>query len=454
MWTKLTAVFLISISIQGGYYNKRKDFIRSKNGNILIFKKMKTMKFIIKTVLVICAFTLGLSSCRKDKEQSYNYLISEEFAVKYQQTAINNLMDMAAQTYSGVTSLKTHVVSDVNVYKLVYHTNPAGENIEASGLVCVPSTPGDYPVLSFQNGTNTLYSYAPSVYLAYPYYQLVEIIASMGFIVVMPDYPGFGSSTRIAHPYLITDPTVQSIIDMFRAVNEGCGTILPGITVKNEYYLIGYSQGGWATASLHKALETDYPEEFNLAGSVCGAGPYNMIDLFLGIIGSSTYPMPSYLCYIINAYKSYQQFSNPITDILREPYASRLSSLYNGTMDLGQINDQLNDTISVLFTPAFVNGYVSSSSYSSLREALADNSVIPWHTSKPLFLGHGDSDTHVSLTTTETFYNAMIDAGTSSQTITKVIYPGLDHDDALLPCVTDGLLYLLSIRDKEELPVK
>jgi hypothetical protein len=48
----------------------------------------------------------------------------------------------------------------------------------------------------------------------------------------------------------------------------------------------------------------------------------------------------------------------------------------------------------------------------------------------------------------------MIDAGTSSQTITKVIYPGLDHDDALLPCVTDGLLYLLSIRDKEELPVK
>jgi Secretory lipase. len=415
---------------------------------------MKTRVFIFKTVLVVSAITLSLASCRKDKEPDYNYLISGEFAVNYPQTSVNYLIDLAAQTYAGVTSLKTHVVSDVNVYKLIYHTNPAGENIEASGLVCVPSSPGEYPVLSFQNGTNTLYDYAPSVYLTYPYYQLVEIIASMGFIVVIPDYPGFGSSTHVPHPYLITDPTVQSIIDMFRAVGEGSGTIFPGITVKNEYYLMGYSQGGWATASLDKALETDYREEFNLAGSACGAGPYNMTNLFLGIVGSFRYPMPSYLCYIINAYKSYQQFTNPVTDILREPYASRLSSLYNGSRRLDQINDLLNDTISVLFTPAFISGYISSPSYSSVREALAQNSVTPWHTSKPLFLGHGDSDTHVSVTTTETFYNAMIDAGTPSGTITKVIYPGLDHDDALLPCITDGLLFLLSVREKEALPAK
>jgi fermentation-respiration switch protein FrsA (DUF1100 family) len=137
-----------------------------------------------------------------------------------------------------------------------------------------------------------------------------------------------------------------------------------------------------------------------------------------------------------------------VTDILREPFATRLSSLYNGALSLDQINEKLNDTISVLFNPAFVTGYASSSSYSTLRDALTLNSVIPWHTGKPMFLGHGGSDTHVSVTTTETFYGAMIDAGTSANNITKVIYPGLDHGDALLPCVTDGLLYLLSIRDK------
>jgi pimeloyl-ACP methyl ester carboxylesterase len=415
---------------------------------------MKINRSIIKALLIVSVITISLASCRKDKEPVYDYFISGEFAVTYPTTSVNFLIDQAAQTYPGISSLKTHVEGNVSVYKLYYHTNPAGVDIKASGLVCVPSVPGEYPVLCFQNGTNTQYDYAPSVYLTYPYYQLVEIIASMGFIVVIPDYPGFGSSTEVSHPYLITDPTVQSITDMFRAVKEGRETMFPGITVKNEYYLMGYSQGGWATASLHKALENDYSKEFNLAGSVCGAGPYNLTNLFLGIIGSATYPMPSYLCYIINAYKSYQQFTNQLTDILREPYATRLSSLYNGTLGLDQINNQLNDTISVLFNPEFVSGYVSSPSYSSLREALAFNSVTPWHTSKPLFLGHGDSDTHVSVTTTETFYNAMINAGTSSNNITKVIYPGLDHNGALLPCITDGLIYLLSIRDNVEPPVK
>jgi pimeloyl-ACP methyl ester carboxylesterase len=421
----------------------------SHKGNI--FNEMKTREFIFIMVLVFLAMTLSLNSCRKDKEPVYNYFISGDFAVKYPQSTINNMMDQAARSYSGVTNLKSYVVSDANVYKLVYHTTIAGEEIEASGIVCTPSTPGEYPVLSFQNGTNTLYAYAPSVYLTYPYYQLVEITASLGFIVVIPDYPGFGSSTQVPHPYLITDPTVKSIIDMYRAVSEGSETMFPGVTVKNEYYLIGYSQGGWATASLHKALETDYSGEFNLAGSVCGAGPYNMTNIFLGIVGSSTYPMPSYLCYIINAYKSYQQFTNPVTDILNEPYASRLSSLYNGTMSLSQINKQLNDTVSKLFSQNFLSGYASSSSYSSLRQALIDNSVTPWHTYKPLFLGHGDSDTQVSVTTTTLFYNAMIDKGTSTETIKKVLYPGLDHDDALLPCVTDGLQYLLNIRDKGQI---
>ena len=40
-------------------------------------------------------------------------------------------------------------------------------------------------------------------------YQLVEIIASLGYVVVIADYPGFGESSQIPHPYLIKEPTVQ-----------------------------------------------------------------------------------------------------------------------------------------------------------------------------------------------------------------------------------------------------
>ena len=87
--------------------------------------------------------------------------------------------------------------SDVTVYKIVYKTTVNNQEINASGLVCVPATPGDYPVLSFQNGTNTVNAYAPSQFPSDYSYQMIELIASLGYIVVISDYPGFGASASI-----------------------------------------------------------------------------------------------------------------------------------------------------------------------------------------------------------------------------------------------------------------
>jgi pimeloyl-ACP methyl ester carboxylesterase len=270
----------------------------------------------------------------------------------------------------------------------------------------------------------------------------------MGFVVVIPDYPGFGASVQIPHPYMIAEPTVTSVIDMLRALNESGESEFPGISIKDEYYLLGYSQGGWATLAIHKTMEQDLPDEFNLVASVCGAGPYNMYNLFLGMVNATTYPMPSYLGYIINAYSYYHQFTNPVSDILNEPYAGRLSSLYTGTLTTDQINNQLNTSISDLMKEEFLSGFVASASYSSVREALINNSISPWNSEKPLLFVHGEGDTHVSVTATETMYDGMINAGTSSTTCKKLIFPDLDHGEGIVPCMTAGLLFIIDVRDQ------
>ncbi len=95
-----------------------------------------------------------------------------------------------------------------------------------------------------------------------------------------PDYPGFGESSNISHPYLIKEPTVRSVVDMLYAVKEMVPEELSDLIIKDELYIMGYSQGGWATLALHKALEQDYSVDFNLKGSVCGAGPYNLNLIF------------------------------------------------------------------------------------------------------------------------------------------------------------------------------
>jgi pimeloyl-ACP methyl ester carboxylesterase len=261
----------------------------------------------------------------------------------------------------------------------------------------------------------------------------------------MPDYPGFGESADIPHPYLIKEPTVRSIIDMLFAAREFDSGELPDLIIKDEFYLMGYSQGGWATLSLHKALEQDYAVDFNLKGSVCGAGPYNLNFLFEEMSGVDSYPMPVYIGYIINAYSVYSQFTNPVSDILKEPYASRLSNLYNGTLSSDQINSQLTTSIPDLFTADFLTGFESEAKYSSVRTALSENSITAWNTTVPLFFIHGEGDTSVNPLATENIYNTMIQAGTSAEICKKEIIPDLDHGDAIVPAMTKGLLFIMSL---------
>jgi pimeloyl-ACP methyl ester carboxylesterase len=409
---------------------------------------MKANKQLFKSLLFFSIAAISVSSCNKDEGPDYQYFVSSELLLTYTEANISSLLTLAVQSYPEINEIQPFIKSGVNVYKMVYLTAIGDEKIEASGLVCVPGETGKYPVLSFQNGTNTRHDYAPSERVNDVSYTLIESIASMGFIVVIPDYPGFGSSQQIPHPYLIAEPTLRSIVDMLYALSEGGSLKFPGITIENEYYLLGYSQGGWATLTLHKSLELDYPAVFNLKGSVCGAGSYNMYNLFTAMISADSYPMPSYLGYIINAYSAYNQFTNPVTGILNEPYATRLGSLYTGNLSLDQINNQLTTSISGLFKPEFLAGFSSSQDYSSVREALVKNSITPWKSVKPLLFVHGENDTHVSVTATETMYSAMIGAGTSTATCEKLIFPGLDHGDGVVPCMTEGLVFLINLRDQ------
>ncbi len=407
---------------------------------------MKILKHLSGALLSVLVVISVVSSCKKEDEKEYKYFVSKESIVTYSTEYINNLLNYAAGLYPELDDLKPFVSHSVDIYKIVYKTRINDKSINASGLICVPSGEGEYPILSFQNGTNTVNDYAPSEYPGNPAYQFIEIIASMGYVIVIPDYPGFGESADIPHPYLVKEPTVRSIIDMLFAAREFDTGELPDLTIKNELYIMGYSQGGWATLALHKALEQDYKAEFNLKGSACGAGPYNLNLLFDGMTSLSTYPMPVYIGYIINAYSAYNQFTNPVSDILNDPYASLLGNLYNGTLTSDEINNQLTTSIPALFTSEFLSGFESEAKYASVRTSLTENSIAAWNTSVPLLFTHGGGDTTVNPLTTETIYNGMIQAGTSPEICKKEIIPDLDHGDAVVPAMIKGLTFILNLQ--------
>jgi pimeloyl-ACP methyl ester carboxylesterase len=404
---------------------------------------MKAINVLIQSMIIAA---IALSSCNRNDKPNYEYLLSSEYTGKYERAEITGILDVLAQSYPEVLELGEFVSDGIRLYTITYSSFVKGKVITASGLVSVPGMPGEYPVVSFQNDINTLKSNCPSENPTDYLYQLVESVASMGFIVLMPDYPGFGSSSGIPHPYLLKVPTSESVIRMIQAVYEAENEF-DGITVKNECYLIGYSQGGLATFNAHTDLELGYSSYgLKLRGSACGAGPYEMEQVMADMRSVQSYPAPASAGYIINAWTYYGYITNPINELLKEPYASRLRQLYDGYHSIAEINSQLTASMPDFFTDNFRNnsGQVD---FSSVGASLVWNSAYAYKTEIPVLLMHGGTDTQVSVSNTETLHSLMILHGTSPEMCKKVILPGMDHSEAVIPFMVGGLKFLINLRD-------
>lgn len=404
---------------------------------------MKKYKHFSGLLILIFSVALVTSSC--NKQEGYDHFIDAELVSNYSLEYINAVLGIVVQAYPEIEEVEPYIGDGIRVSRITYRTVLNGKNIKASGLVSVPATPGRYPVISFQNGTNTLNSNCPSENPEDYFYQLLEYVAAMGFVVVVPDYPGFGSSSDIPHPYLLSEPTVEAVTRMLMAVVEG-ESEFGDVIIDNEYYLIGYSQGGWATFQTHTYIEESGVYGFNLAGSVCGAGPYDLNNIMISFRNSTTYPVPAYIGYIINAYTYYGYIENEISELLKEPYASRIPSLFDGTHSIDYINSQLTTSIPDLLTENFRAGG-QSDEFISVGESLISNSAKPYASQVPLLLIHGDADTQVSVENTEWLYESMLTEGTPVSLCTKIILPGLDHGDGIIPFVIEGLKFIIDLRD-------
>jgi len=403
-------------------------------------------------VVVIIIFLLPLlivQSCKEkiDPFADNTYLMSSEREVTLTRQNILALLNTAKTMYPGVTAIIPDVVSGVLIEKITYITSFKGEDIIVSALVAMPSEPGEYPVLIYQNGTNTLYANAPTVNPYYTLYQLLECAASTGYIVVVADYIGFGVSEDIAHPYLHKESTVNTLVGALFALKEFDEDVAKNITILDEHYLMGYSQGGWATLALLKKLELDYSADFNVAGATCGAGPYDISYFNSYILGLTTYPMPIFLGYIAHAYTVHELFTSDLTDLFNDPYDGRITDLYDGMHSSDQINTQLTTSISGLFKADYIAGYASSSAYQSVRDALVANSITAWDCNVPLLFTHGTADVYVPPVLSENIYSDMIDAGTSNITCTYVTLTDMDHSSGIVPAGLAGLAFFKTLRE-------
>ncbi len=412
---------------------------------------MKRNHFIYNFLLFLSL--LIISSCNvKDEDEfpvtSNKYLVNYTQVNSATQQVVKSLFQQLEQNPAMPYKFSDKVKYGVWVYKISYKTKFKNKDVVASGVVCIPMATGNaqLPILSFQNGTNTLHSKAPSVNSTDNNFALIQAVTSLGYAVVIPDYLGFGTSSEMFHPYLEKASTVQSIIDMFAAVKEMSGEKYLNFNLTNDLYLMGYSQGAWASMALNKEIETAHSDKFDLKGTAVGGGPYDLSSLVDDILVNESYPMPVYLGYIFNSYIQMGTISVTYQDVFNNPFAGSISGLYNGKRDASYINSQLSENITMLFTNDFRKDYKTAEKYSTLRAALKENSVEPWKTNTPLFMRHGTNDTYVPVSQMVNMHKELLEKGVDSKLIDYAPIPLQDHNQAVLPFGFSALDWLVNLK--------
>lgn len=147
---------------------------------------------------------------------------------------------------------------------------------ETSAVIMAPEADrrmaGPRGVVAWTHGTwGTASKCAPS--LSGRFFELTPAVdaVAMGYVVVAPDYPGLGLGP--VHPYLVGQPTGQSVIDAVRAARR-----MPEVNADRRFVVWGESQGGHA--ALWTALIAREAGDLELIGAAAGAPPTDLAANF------------------------------------------------------------------------------------------------------------------------------------------------------------------------------
>lgn len=410
----------------------------------------KQLSNLLSIIILLTFLVTGcnLSDGDDNGTPSDNYLISFEMEREYMTPFMKAIMGQVTNAYPDLEFILDHMEHDISVYSIEYRTQFQGEEVIASGLVCIPDSSEAYPVLSYQNGTNTLHAKAPSADPDNELFLLLEFVSSTGFIVTIPDYLGFGSSNDMFHPYLDKESTVSTVIDMLKATRELVNNHL-NVSMSDDVYLTGYSQGGWATMQVQKELEEDFSSDFDLKASVCGAGPYDLNYINDYIMDLTDYPMPYYLGYIYNSYTNLGYITTPLSEVFLSPYDEKIPILYDGTRSGQTINDELTIRIPLLFTNDYIENHDTDEKYESIRTSLASNSISAWKTTTPTMLVHGTADEFIPPMVTSMIFQDFLSKGVGVNNITMIPLQGHDHQSAIVPAGIAAISWFMDLKEED-----
>src|SRR5512145_35834 len=125
--------------------------------------------FYLTALLVLLLLTI---SCHNEDDEriEQEHLQRYDKSMFYTTNSIKLMLATRLVEFPELSEVIDRVKYNVQLYKISYKTTCYDSSVIASGICCMPATAGKFPIISFQNGTNTSHDNAPSVNVHNPNY--------------------------------------------------------------------------------------------------------------------------------------------------------------------------------------------------------------------------------------------------------------------------------------------
>jgi pimeloyl-ACP methyl ester carboxylesterase len=343
-----------------------------------------------------------------------------------------------AQTF-GQREIAALLKYNVRTFTLRYTTHYKGNPIEASGLILLPSGLKDKaPMVSLQHGTTFAKSEAPS---STGGFTGTELFASAGYITLVPDFIGYGSSVSVFHPYYDKQHSAMTVIDMVKAAKEFLRK--DSVVFNDQLFLAGYSEGGYVTLAAAEEIEKEPSHGLHLSAVAAGAGGYDLIGMLKGVTTAKHYSYPAYLAFVLMSYNNTYEWNKSLSYFFQPRYADALGKYMNGQYGGGPINAQLTTDVHKLFNADFFARLSMEGGEAELKDALMKNSITGWETGLPIRLYHGSKDEIIPYQNSEATLKAFQDS--ESRAVSLKIIPSGTHGSSFIPMLEDFVPWFLEI---------
>lgn len=356
---------------------------------------MKKLSFILLAFL--------LSSCTIPKVEYVDFMDTEgldQSLFKVTSTKVSDISEELSAHATKTTSLSganvvqklieyangTKAIQLVGTYESIDHNY---QPITLSGKVIIPlgARPDRYILVSH-------YTIASDAEAPSNIFPLEGMLASMGYIMVFPDYEGYGVTVSHIHPYLVMEQSAYNVVDMMVAVKQllGCTKYAPE---NDDIYLMGYSQGGATTMAVQACIET-LRAPLSIRGVFAGGGPYDIKATYQSYIDSNYCGYPFALPIVLKGMIYGNNLKIDFKDMLQPWLAEKYDAWYESKIyTTAQVNSFINTHVtSEMLSPLGMDQ--SSDEVAELYKAMTQNSVtsLNWTPKAPVYLFHSiDDDT-------------------------------------------------------------